>query len=132
MDDFLFQEMLSQEDTGEEFARILLGTILGKPIRRVKIVPQRNILGIDTDRHGIRLDAYIEDVSNETGMEEFDAEVSSDIYDIEPNRKYEKSTLPKRTRYYHGLIDTQLLAAGDHTTFAEGNHYRHPSLRPLR
>lgn len=55
MDDFLFQEMLSQEDTGEEFARILLGTILGKPIRRVKIVPQRNILGIDTDRHGIRL-----------------------------------------------------------------------------
>ena len=29
MDDFLFQEMLAQEDIGEEFCRILLSTIHG-------------------------------------------------------------------------------------------------------
>lgn len=44
IDNFLFQEMLSQEEDGEEFARILLKTILGKPIRNVKIIPQTNTL----------------------------------------------------------------------------------------
>lgn len=110
MDDFLFQEMLAQEGDGEEFCRILLGTILGKTIRNVRIIPQKNILGIDTSRHGIRMDAYIEDISGEEllpGTNIVDAKVMPDIYDIEPNNSYEKSTLPKRMRYYHGLIDTQ-------------------------
>lgn len=114
IDDFLFQELLSQENDGEEFCRILLGTILNRPIRKVRIMPQKNVLGLDTGRHGIRMDAYIEDISNETtlpGIHMADAKVISDIYDIEPNNRYEKQTLPKRMRYYHGLIDTQLLSA---------------------
>lgn len=113
MDDFLFQEMVSWEEGGEEFCRILLGTILGKTIRKVKVIPQKNILGIDTDKHGIRLDAYIEEVretSELEGVKLLDAEVASDIYDIEPNNRYERQLLPKRMRYYHGLIDTQFLA----------------------
>lgn len=113
MDDFLFQEMLSQEGDGEEFCRILLSTILGKTVRNVSIIPQKNILGIDTSRHGIRMDAYIEDISEVDsipGIDAIDAQVTPDIYDIEPNKRYEKQTLPKRMRYYHGLIDTQLLA----------------------
>lgn len=113
MDDFLFQELLSQEGDGEEFCRILLSTILEKNIRKVSIIPQKNILGIDTNRHGIRMDAYIEDISDidsMPGVDTIDAQVTPDIYDIEPNKRYEKQTLPKRMRYYHGLIDTQLLA----------------------
>lgn len=112
IDNFLFQQMLMQEEDGEKFARILLSTILGKKIRNVKITSQKNILGIDTDKHGIRLDAYIEDVSDADNPDLADAEIIPDIYDIEPNNSYEKETLPKRTRYYHGLIDTQLLATG--------------------
>ena len=112
IDNFLFQQMLSQNEDGEEFARILLGTILGKTIRKVKITPQKNILGIDTNKHGIRLDAYIEDVSDELTGDLADAEIIRDLYDIEPNNTYERETLPKRTRYYHGLIDTQLLSSG--------------------
>ena len=111
IDNFLFQEMLSQEE-GKEFTRILLSTILDKNIRKVKIIPQKNILGVDTDRHGIRLDAYIEDLSDEQGKGIADAEVIPDIYDIEPNNTYEKGALPRRMRYYHGLIDTQILASG--------------------
>lgn len=113
IDDFLFQEMMAQEDDGIEFCRILLKTILGMTIRNVRIIPQKNILGIDSNRHGIRMDAYIEAISDEqilSGTDIVDAEVIPDIYDIEPNNSYEKSTLPKRMRYYHGLIDTQLLA----------------------
>lgn len=48
MDDFLFQELLSQKDDCEEFCRIFLSTILGKSIHKVRIVPQKSILGIDT------------------------------------------------------------------------------------
>ncbi|MBQ8597699.1 MAG: Rpn family recombination-promoting nuclease/putative transposase, partial [Lachnospiraceae bacterium] len=119
IDNFLFHQVLTSED-GEEFARILLSTILDKPIRKVKITPQKNISGVDTNKHGICLDVYIEDVS-ETDLTNLsdpekqnlsDAEIIPDVYDIEPNNTYEKNTLPKRTRYYHGLIDTQLLSAG--------------------
>ncbi len=119
IDNFLFQQVLIHED-GEEFARILLSTILNKPIRKVKITPQKNILGIDTNKHGICLDVYIEAVS-ETDLTNLsdpknqdlsDAEIIPDIYDIEPNNTYERESLPKRTRYYHGLIDTQLLSVG--------------------
>lgn len=114
IDDFLFQELVSREEDGEEFCRIVLSTILGRPVRKVKVIPQKNILGADTDKHGIRMDAYIEEVAEECKLEGtamLDAEVASDIYDIEPNNRYERQTLPKRMRYYHGLIDTQFLAA---------------------
>jgi len=114
LDDFLFRQMLLQEDTGEEFCRILLRTILGKPIRRVRVIPQKDIPGIDTHMHGIRMDAYIEAVPEEPSLTSeilLDAEVVPAIYDIEPNKRYEKETLPRRMRYYHGLIDTRLLAA---------------------
>lgn len=114
LDDFLFQELLSQEEDGEKFCRILLSTILGKPVRKVHIIPQKNLFGTDTGHHGIRMDAYIEDLSAESNMtlEGIDAKITPDIYDLEPNNRYEKQTLPKRMRYYHGLIDTQLLDAG--------------------
>lgn len=112
IDNFLFQAVLSDETDGEEFARILLSTILGKQIRKVRIVPQRNILGLDTGKHGIRLDAYVEDVSDELNSNLADVELIPDVYDLEPNNSYEKPTLPRRLRYYHGLVDTQLLSTG--------------------
>lgn len=112
IDNFLFHEMLFQKEIGEKFARILLKTILGKPVRNVKIVPQMSIPGIDVDRHGIQMDAYIEEVVDELNGEMIDAKIIPNIYDIEPNNTYERKSLPKRMRYYHGLIDTKLLSAG--------------------
>jgi len=102
IDNFLFQQVMIHED-GEEFARILLTTILNKPIGKVKITPQKDVPGADINRHGICMDVYIEEMS---------AEIIPNVYDIEPNNTNEKETLPRRTRYYHGLIDTQLLSSG--------------------
>ena len=110
IDDFLFQEIMSDEEYGEKFCRILLSTILNRPIRHVRITPQKNILGIDTNCHGIRMDAYIEELP-ETSL--CDAEISSDIYDIEPDNGSDRHSIPKRMRYYHGMIDTKLLAIGN-------------------
>ena len=113
IDNFLFQQMLSQKDDGEKFARILLSTILEKNIKKVHIIPQKSILGSDTNLHGIRLDAYIEDISDINDNASIEsASTLPDIYDIEPNNSYEKETLPRRMRYYHGLIDSGLLSAG--------------------
>jgi hypothetical protein len=81
----------------------------------VKVIPQRTVQGIDTKHHGIRLDAFIEDVSRDEimgEMEMLDVQVvheKSDIYDIDPNKIHEKERLSRKIRYYHGLIDTKLL-----------------------
>ena len=118
IDNFLFQEMMMYEE-GEEACKIILSTILGRPIRNVRIIPQKSVLGINTNMHGICMDAYIEDISDEPGVPDncshsgfADASIKPDIYDIEPNKTYEKSSLPKRMRYYHALIDTKLLETG--------------------
>ena len=118
LDDFLFQEMVASPEVGEEFCRILLRVILGKEVRNVNVVPQRAVQGPDTRQHGIRLDAYIEEVSREEilgNMEMLDARVvqeAKNIFDFEPNKVYEKNILPRKMRYYHGLIDTKLLEIG--------------------
>ena len=115
IDNFLFHTVVTQGEDGEEFCRIILSTILGKTIRKVRVLAQQSIAGLDTDLHGIRMDAYVEDITEEVylpGCEMADAKIIPDIYDIEPNNGYEKSTLPKRMRYYHGLIDAKQLEAG--------------------
>lgn len=113
LDDFLFQEMITRGEKGENFCRILLSTILGENIRNVKVIPQKNIRGISPGRHGIKIDAYIEVGTDmeENGEDAADAEILPDIYDIEPN-KYRTNSEAKRTRYYHSLIDTKILKSG--------------------
>ena len=108
LNDFLFFHMVSDEEYGEDFCRLLLQIILGKKIRKVQITPQKNIFSIDTKHHGIRLDAFIQDIGDSDAAE---ADILPDIYDVEPNIRYEVKTLPKRIRYYHGLIDSQLLSS---------------------
>ena len=66
MDNFLFHTVVTQGEDGEEFCRIILSTILGKKIRKVRVIAQQSVLGFDTELHGIRMDAYVEDISEET------------------------------------------------------------------
>ena len=115
MNNFLFHTIVTQGEDGEEFCRIILSNVLGREIRKVRVIAQQSILGFDTNQHGIRLDAYVEDVSDLPEMVDAklsDIEIVPDIYDIEPNNTYEKESLPKRMRYYHGLIDTKHLNTG--------------------
>lgn len=121
IDDFLFHSMMTRNEKGEEFCRILLKTILNKEFKNVKVSVQKSTPGIDTDKHGIRLDAYIEVLpdTSPAGLAELssesditaNAEILSDIYDIEPNT-YKDVSEARRTRYYHSLIDTKLLNSG--------------------
>lgn len=114
LDDFLFQEMIRRGEEGENFCRILLSTILGKNIRNVKVTAQKSIAGISPNRHGIKIDAYIEaveDITDSKCKDIEDVEIQTTIYDIEPN-KYRTDSEARRTRYYHSLIDSKILKSG--------------------
>lgn len=113
LDDFLFQELVTRDEKGERFCQILLSTILEKEIENVKVVSQKSVLGFNTGRHGIKIDAYIEADASDTvsGESIEDIKVQTDIYDIEPN-KYQTESEAKRTRYYHALIDSKILKSG--------------------
>ena len=111
LDDFLFGTLISHPVYGERFAKILIKTILNRDVKILKIVPQMNFYGQDTNRHGARLDVYIEE---EGGTAQGEISAGS-IYDIEPdqtNNLAERKTLPRRVRFYRSTIDTKNLQSG--------------------
>lgn len=102
IDNFLFTTLLTREGSKEKVARLILNSILGKQFRHVTVTAQREYPGIDTDRHGIRLDVSITD-------DEDDAVV----YDLEPdNNSRDVGFLPKRNRFYSAVIDSSNLPSG--------------------
>ena len=109
-DDFLFWHLLANKSFGPDAARIILGTILQKPIGELTVHTQEAVYGVDSDKHGIRMDAYVTETDLQTG----DGTVRGDIYDIEPDQnKSEKASLPYRTRYYHVMADARCLDSGE-------------------
>ncbi|MBD5507646.1 MAG: hypothetical protein HDR05_06280 [Lachnospiraceae bacterium] len=111
LDDFLFGTLISHPVYRERFARILIKTILNRDIKILKIIPQMNYFGQDTDRHGTRLDVYIEE---EGYVVQGDVQLSS-IYDIEPDQNSNetaRNALPRRVRFYRSTIDTRNLQSG--------------------
>ena len=105
IDDFLFSMILQHPDTAVPFSKLLLEVILDQHFSDITVVPQRVFSGIDTDRRGIRLDAYIE------ARPDDDPQVT--LYDIEPQNRYSSTDeLLRRDRYYTSLIDVQQLSSG--------------------
>lgn len=110
LDDFLMFTMVNHPKYGERFSKQLLRIILGKNFKNLKVVPQKVYYGSDTDKHGARLDVYLE--------EEVDGEESYEnatICDIEPEKEDDRETLealPRRVRFYHSKIDVGSLESG--------------------
>lgn len=119
LDDFLFGTMVTYPEVGEAFVKSLLKIILGREFNSLKVIPQKTYYGKDTDKHGARLDVYMEaDPDGEVKMPNVqnNARIQakcSDVYDIEPeNKMSSKKILPKRVRFYHAIIDAQSLRSG--------------------
>lgn len=113
LDNFMFNELAMQQDKekSRHFFKILLETILQQRVRNVEVIPQRVLQGIDTKRHGIRMDAYVEAYVEEDGSSGIDVTVQPEVFDFEPNT-YETDCEEKRLRYYHALIDSRILKSG--------------------
>ena len=93
-DDFLFCKIMTERP---DLAKELLELILGVKIREV--VPHRQKpIEITADGRGIRLDVYLDDQAGT-------------VYDLEMQTT-RQSFLPKRSRYYQGMIDLDLIGRG--------------------
>ena len=108
LDDFLFNSVVNYPDIGEKFIRELLRVILGKDFGKLTVIPQKFYPGSDTDKHGARLDVYIEEDCTDN------SEHDIRVYDVEPDKNIKDVTvLPQRVRFYHAKIDANSLKSGE-------------------
>ena len=94
-DDFMFCKVMT---TNPELCHELLELILGKKVGAFTRLDQQKPIEMTADGKGIRFDVYSED---DSGI----------VYDCEMQTS-KKDNLPKRTRYYQGMIDLNLLERG--------------------
>ena len=105
IDGFLFDSALEDEEDAKLVMKTILETTFNREFADIKVTPQKNFQAVDTQFHGIRLDARIDEVSNE--------KATATIFDCEmENRPADKKCLPKRMRYYGSLDDNRLLKSG--------------------
>ena len=102
LDSYLFGEVTENPENAEYIAKIIIERTLGCRIKKISVMPEKQLAGVDASRHGIRMDLCI--------MEYEDDNVAG-VYDIEPNR-YKIKELPRRSRYSQALTDSKLLPAG--------------------
>ena len=95
-DDFMFCKILQEN---EDLCKELLELILEKKVGDIIKSDKQKAIEITADGKGVRFDVYLED-DHKT------------IYDIEMQTSQGKN-LPKRSRYYQGMIDLNLIRKGD-------------------
>ena len=93
-DDFMFAKVM----LNEELCRRLLEMILSVKIQKITYLQEQKTIDNDYDAKSVRLDVYVDD---EKGT----------VYDIEMQAG-RKGNLPKRSRYYQGAVDLELLEKG--------------------
>ena len=103
IDDFLAYSLATHKVYGEESSRYILECILQRRIRHIMVVPQKAWPGETLEKHGIRLDVYLDEEDGE-------------LFDVEPDRNDasgDVKALPRRIRFYHAKIDAGNLTAGE-------------------
>lgn len=94
--DFMFCKILKEN---KELCRELVELILERKVKKIVYIQKQDAIEITSDGKGIRLDVYFEDEE-------------STVYDLEMQTTMDKH-LPKRSRYYQGMIDLNLIQRGD-------------------
>lgn len=95
-DNFMFCKVVS---SNPELCRHMLELILGKSIRKVDIKTAEKVIDLTPEAKSVRLDVYLDD---DEGT----------VYDLEMQASTKKN-LPRRLRYYQGVIDLNLIEKGD-------------------
>ena len=94
-DDFMFGAVMSNK----VLCKHLLEIILQKKIKDIQYTELQKTIDLQYDAKSIRLDVYVEDNLNS-------------VYNIEIQTTAEKN-LPKRSRFYQGMIDLNILNKGE-------------------
>ena len=93
-DDFMFSIIMREE----KFCKPFLERVLGVSIARIEYPKPQEVIDLSADAKSVRLDIYVEDGNNS-------------VYNIEMQAERNRN-LPKRTRYYCGMIDLNILEKG--------------------
>ena len=102
MDSFLFEATTEDIENAKKIAKVIIRRATGHSVENLIIEPQKQLKGLSLDKHGIRMDLYMQETPSE------DNASILKLYDIEPNKYYEKD-LPRRSRFYQSLMDSKLL-----------------------
>ena len=94
-DPFIFAKVMSEK----ELCKPLLENILNIKIRDIVYVDYEETIQMTAKSKGIRLDIYVEDDDNAV----FNLEMQTTTY----------KELPKRSRYYQGIIDLNMIEKGE-------------------
>ena len=94
-DDFMFCKIL---ENSPDLCQEITELIIGRKIKNIIKDDAQKSIRISPDAKGIRFDVYLEDDEN-------------NVYDIEMQASLKKN-IPKRIRYYQGMIDLQLIEKG--------------------
>ena len=97
-DDFMFSKIMHDP----KYCKPFLETILGIKIKKLVYAESQKSIDMAAGAKGIRLDVYVEDEEETV----FDLEMQTSV----------KKNLSKRTRYYQGMIDLNILETGDDYT----------------
>lgn len=93
-DNFIFQKVM----LNKELCKKVLSEILGMEVLKIEYLEYEKTIAIRRDSKSIRLDVYVKDI--EQTVYNVEIQQSSDVH------------IPKRKRYYQGLIDMELLEKG--------------------
>lgn len=94
-DDFMFGAVMRDPKR----CKPLLEHILGVKIKEIKYPELQKVIDNAMEAKSIRLDVYVEDADNT-------------VYNIEIQTT-DKKNLPKRMRYYQGMIDLNIISKGE-------------------
>lgn len=98
-DDYLFAKVMSDR----EVCKVVLEKLLEISIEKLEVPTGQKVIDLLAESKGVRLDVYVND---EKGT----------IYNIEMQRTQEKKKerlLEKRSRYYQGSIDLDIISKGE-------------------
>lgn len=104
MDSFLFESATEKTENAILLSRVVIERVLGRKVGHLTVQSQKDLKGVNTNQHGIRMDLYTAETKSDT-----DEEIIC-VYDIEPNNY--RDDMPRRNRYYQSLVDSKLLPSG--------------------
>ena len=97
-DDFMFGKVMQDERNCID----MLERLTGNKIEKISTVVGQKVIKITNDSKGVRYDIYVEDEND-------------NVYDTEMQQKNgtaDIEVLPKRARFYQGMVDLNLLESG--------------------
>ena len=93
-DDFMFGTIMRNP----EYCKPFLETVLGIQIEKIVYPSSQKVIDLKADARSIRLDVYALDENHTV----FNIEMQTGCY----------ANLPKRSRYYQGMVDLNILEKG--------------------